>query len=385
VTEPAQPAVSESPSSQGWSTKKWVTNIAGGLILAIGLRVLVSFEDRLPSFGVVLPTYTLGFLVAVFVHELGHLVAALLVRFEVVTFAAWPVVAHRSGQRWKLGVWRPGRFSIGGFVSACPLGTHDLVKRMLWITAGGPAASWTLVIVAAVLVVFLEGGSQSWVSTLLTALVFWSALIGIISLVSHSGKHALSDGSRIRMLRRGGPEAERFVCIMILLAKSMRGQRPRDWDPELVRRAATHLDYSPDSMSGQVLRYNWLHDSRQLEEAGPLAEWIAGRIQSREGQQAWQFEVAWFKARHRADLPAARQWFDRAGGPGRSPAIRCAYFKAKAAIDLAEQRWLDAAAAARAVAIESDKISLVGVASAIRDEAEELLRDVESAKASAQA
>lgn len=381
MTESAQPAASETTSSRGWSTKKWVTSIVGGLVLGIALRLLVAFGERLPSFGIVLPAYTIGFLGAVLVHEIGHLTAAVLVGFEVVAFAVWPLLVHRAGQKWRVGIWRPGRSRIGGFVSACPVGTHNLVKKMGWITIGGPAASWILAIAAALLASFAQEGSQNRVFTLLTALAFWSVLFGIASLLPSSGKSPLSDGARLRVLIRGGPQAERFVSILVLFANSMRGQRPREWDPDLVRRASCDLDDHPDSISGQAFRYNWLHDTRQLEAAGPLAEWIAERVQSKESQEAWRLEVAWLQARHYGNLLAARQWFNRVAGPGKGSAARCAYFKAKAAIDLAEHRWDDAGSSAGEVVRESGKLAGAGIATAIRDEAEAILREVESAKA----
>jgi len=381
VTEPAEPAASEKTSSQGWSTKKWVINIVGGLMVGIGGRLLVAFEDRLPSFGIVLPIYTLGLLVSTLVHELGHLVAALLAGFEVVTFAVWPVIIQRAGAKWKLDIWRPGRFSIGGFVSAFPVGTHALVKRMLWITAGGPVASWSLAIFAGAFAIYGTQHSRVWVSTVLTALVFWSFLMGVASLRTYTGTQSLSDGSRFRLLRRGGRPAERFVSIVVLIASSMRGQRPRDWDPDIVHRLACDLDNTPDSMAAQTLRYNWLHDTWQSEEAETLVEWIAERIQSRKGRQVWQFELAWFQARHRANLEGAHESFDRASGLGKSSAVPLAYFKAKAAIDLAEQRWADAEVSAHEVLKETEKLTNAGIAAAIRDEAKEILQELEAAKA----
>jgi hypothetical protein len=247
---------------------------------------------------------------------------------------------------------------------------------MLWVTVGGPAASWALAIAAVALAIFGAARSQVWLSTLLTALVFWSVLGGIASLSPNRGKYAVNDGDRLRMLVRGGPQADQFVSITILLAHSVQGQRPREWDPDLVRRAAYALDDNPDLTIGQALRYNWLHDTRQLEEAGPLVEWIAGRIHTGEGQAVWQLEAAWFQARYCANLLAARQWFDRVAGPGKSPASRCAYFKAKAAIDLAEQRCAHAEASAHQVLREAEKLTHAGIATAIRDEAERVLEEV---------
>ena len=389
MTEPLHPdrkaqpdapvGFSEGVPKRGWTKKKWAYNIVGGLVLGIALNLFRPLEDRLPPASVLVPTYTLGLLASILAHEAGHLIAALAVRFEVVAFAVWPFKIHRTKQGWRLGFLELSGSGIGGSIAAYPVGTDDLVRRMLWIVVSGPAASWVLGIAATVVLLFPEAGSNVWVSTTLTALAFWSLLCGITSLLPNLGKYGVSDGARLRKLRGGGPRAEQFVSLLILVADAMRGRRPRDWDPDLIRRASDPMDDTLDSVSGQALRYNWLHDTRRLEEAGPLVEWIAARMPSKEARMVWRLEAAWFQARHRGDLIAARQWFDHLAKPGKAPNVRCAYFKAKAAIACAEEQWADAAAAAREVVKESNKLTVIGIAEAIRDEAEAVLRDITSA------
>src|SRR5215472_8774022 len=122
-------------------------------------------------------TFLLFFVAAVFLHELGHAAAAVMVRFQVQSFAVGPVMMHREAAGLR---FRRTRIKIGGLVTIVPVGLHDLAKRMLIVVTGGPASSFLLAGLA-----FAAGRSfggplqSSWMIPF--SLV--SGAVGIISLV----------------------------------------------------------------------------------------------------------------------------------------------------------------------------------------------------------
>src|ERR1700760_4126658 len=82
--------------------------------------------------------FLLFFAAAIFVHELGHAAAAVVVRFQVQSFTVGPLMLHREAAGLP---FRRSRVKFGGLVTIVPVGLHDLGKRMLIVVAGGPASS----------------------------------------------------------------------------------------------------------------------------------------------------------------------------------------------------------------------------------------------------
>ncbi|WP_395644796.1 site-2 protease family protein [Terricaulis sp.] len=131
-----------------------VRPVAG--VLAIFAIILVISAD---SISPDLYGWRWGFLLAgwfpvIFLHELGHALAAQLAGWRVLAFHVAP---------WALRL-RPFRLSfaghlggpdIGGYVAAVPRTlAADSKWRQTWFTAGGPIASWICVLVCFALAVF---------------------------------------------------------------------------------------------------------------------------------------------------------------------------------------------------------------------------------------
>src|SRR6185312_4122096 len=80
------------------------------------------------------------FAIAVVVHEVGHVIGALAVNFRVCSFIVGPITIRWNSRRPSI---RWGTLTIGGMVSFAPGGVYDLRRRMLIVTAAGPAASFS--------------------------------------------------------------------------------------------------------------------------------------------------------------------------------------------------------------------------------------------------
>ncbi|MGK7312516.1 MAG: hypothetical protein ACN0LA_09775 [Candidatus Longimicrobiales bacterium M2_2A_002] len=64
-----------------------------------------------------------------------------------------------------------------------------------------------------------------------------SLAIAVATLFPGRASGFLTDGARLLQLLRGGPEAEADAALVTLMAWSVAGVRPRDWDPDVVKSA----------------------------------------------------------------------------------------------------------------------------------------------------
>lgn len=186
-------------------------------------------------------------------HELGHLLGGSLAGFAWRLFAVGPLLL----------IWQDGRTLVqynkhvsmwGGFASALPnnwsAGFDWLKRGMLLVVAGGPIASAVLALAAGAGSLLLP--SPLSVFCALTAL--FSTAIAIATMLPNTLGGMPSDGKRWLMLLRGGPEAERWCALGLLIALDLAGKPPREWPEDLVARATGAEDGSCDHLSGRILR-----------------------------------------------------------------------------------------------------------------------------------
>ena len=139
----------------------------------------------------------------------------------------------------------------GGLGGAAPTDSRNLVRRMTVYVAGGPVAS-LLLAVSAFGLLFVVPPS---VGVILTLVAVASLGIGVVTLIPNKAGGLVSDGARLKMLRGGGPEAVRWSAIGALGGASMAGERPRDWDEDLIRSSLAHPDNSLDDAGASSTAY----------------------------------------------------------------------------------------------------------------------------------
>jgi hypothetical protein len=239
---------------------------------------------------------------------------------------------------------------------------------MLAMTAGGPLASLLAGTAAALWAWRIERASSQWLFWLVFLFSVLSLAAGLVGLLPLRGKHFPSDGLRIRMLLRSGPQAERWSNLALLAGASMEGTRPRDLDPELIRQVTTIQDESPDAFAATAFAYNWAVDSGRLDEAaGLLRRTLEERQRRPEPARAvWLCEAAWFEAVFRQDLCGAKHWMEHPENR-ESRFSAGARWKAQAAIAALEGRFDEAESAARNALKELEHSPDQGVVKAIRE------------------
>lgn len=201
-------------------------------------------------------------LVVLAVHELGHLAGGRISGFRFAMFAVGPIFITREGTlkiRWNrsLALW-------GGIAAAVPV-RHDNLNRAMGIyMAGGPLASMLLAVV-------LWGISARVEIRIMAA---FSALIGIVTLIPMRSGGFLSDGARLLMLIRNGPQARRWSALAAVGACAYTMTRPRDWPRELIEQARSIPDASCDDLSAAWLDFRAALDSGDEQRAAAAIDYV---------------------------------------------------------------------------------------------------------------
>ena len=299
------------PGDRGSSRQLSLPRLLWTGLFCLSLGVLeLYFRVEPPGIALFLALTAIAAISSVAAHEIGHAIGGMAAGFRIIMIAIWPVRLWREGDSWRFGWLR--RKALAGFVVPCPVGAHNLVTRMFVGVAAGPCASALAGIVAGVLAAHASHGWPRWLAHELNLIAIFSILIAATDLLPARYRNVTGDGMRLRMLLRGGAEAERYCAVSLLGASSAGGVLPREWDPSLVRLAAGPADGSPDAHAGRAQAYNWAMDVGEIEEAElALAEALAQEWPDEE-RAIWYLEAACFQARIRGDLPAARRWLQQA-------------------------------------------------------------------------
>ncbi|MFN2317511.1 MAG: hypothetical protein ABR551_08025 [Gemmatimonadales bacterium] len=260
----------------------------------------------------VLLTPVTGWL-AVTLHELGHWAGAMLVRFRTLIVVVWPLRITRQGERLQIGtVWNLS--FIGGMVACMPTDTRHLRRRMAVLTAGGPLTSLVTGSVAVLAAAVWRGAAPAgWPGQLglilLSLFGVVSLLVGLSSLWPRETAGYRSDGARLRALAGGGAGVDQEFAAMTLSALSLTGARPREWNADLVLRAARTGDDPLLALAGQHLAWAWHLDHERLDDARVALDRVLEGVDRlpAEISSSMLLDAAWFRAWHDHDPAGARE------------------------------------------------------------------------------
>jgi hypothetical protein len=259
--------------------------VIGVLIRGSELGEVMRFSGDLSPFqwALLLAGAVVVVLAVLATHEAGHLLAGRLVGFRFLLFIAGPVRVAREGDRVRVG-WNRSLSLAGGIAATGP--TPDRLERLRERTAimvaGGPVTS--LLAGLAVGALYLAAGpgdaaagGPGVLPKLALIFALASLAIAVVTLFPGRASGFLTDGARLLQLLRGGPRAEADAALVALIAWSLAGVRPGDWDPDLVERALRDDD-GPFHATG--LHYAWRHaaDAGDEEAAASYRKALLGRL-----------------------------------------------------------------------------------------------------------
>lgn len=279
---------------------------------------------------------------AVLAHELGHLTGGALAGSRPLLLMVGPMKVTWVAGRPQLGLNRSLNLA-GGVAAAAPDDDRDLVRRQLLMVAGGPLTSLLL---GALLFLAMTATTGLTNFVLLLAALL-SLAIGVITLLPMQASGFYSDGARILLLLRGGPQAERLGAAALIVGAMMAG-RIAQVDPSIVARATALGDGSLDDIGAALLAYTWALARGEVAEAGRHIDHALAHEATyvSPARPALLNEGAYYLARHRGAAAQARAYFEQARGAAIvEPHDR---LRAEAAVLLAEGRPDEARAAAEA-------------------------------------
>ncbi len=247
---------------------------AGGLLkpsgilgwLAVSLQALNAWD---------LLALPVLFLLVIAVHELGHLTGGLAsgMKFLLLIFGPFQWSATPEGVRFR---WVTNLGLMGGIAATMPVKMDNLRNQLLPMIAGGPLASLGLAVVAAAIAVSSSGrlaGYTSIISLLSTA-------IFLVTAIPFRAGGFMSDGMQLVEVLRGGVGVVERSDLVRLMAQSLAGTRPRDWDADLVTRLETMNSAEPlRLMACWMLLLQRAMDQHDAEGAAVLARRLAERCE----------------------------------------------------------------------------------------------------------
>ncbi|HKE33302.1 MAG TPA: hypothetical protein VKD65_16335 [Candidatus Angelobacter sp.] len=261
----------------------------------------------------------IAFIVAVVVHQAGHLLAGRIAGFEAVK-----INFRRFTLREKL---EPTDVLSLGLIVMRPLGADRLRRRLTYLVAGGPLAS---LLVPVLLETGLRVARSYWGTIyflvpagihLLSAL---SILLGVGSLlpdIDASGN--FSDGTRLLMLLKNDFRASRWLAILELQQGLNAPEHPNGWGEDLIARALGHKDESFDTVAANWLGYLWASARQDLGQATKCLEEALTGLATSPGHLRDRIflEAAVFQAWYRHNLFKAQLWQSQILDPESLPAV----------------------------------------------------------------
>jgi hypothetical protein len=203
----------------GATPKGQTTHVLLGVALGVAIVVGGLRYAWLDAIGPVCLAFLPAFYLAVLVHELGHLVAALALGFRWREFAVGAIIIRREAGRVR---WHfvASRLVAGGQVQGVPRSSDGVRGQFLIVLAAGPIAT------ALLFVVLLFLPRSPWT----TALGLCNVLCALTSWLPYYTGGYVIDAKAMLLLRDGGPEGDGLAAVLFLAAADGQGVAPRDWD-----------------------------------------------------------------------------------------------------------------------------------------------------------
>lgn len=299
-----------------------VIGVLFGGFIGWALGNLVSFDEGL--FEALGLWWTLWGLVAmvffaILLHELGHVIGGKRAGFQFAMLVVGPIKIVKEQGRLQFK-WNTSLGMAGGLALMLPKGAPTR-QQLGYYILGGPSASWigaiVLVVVGYIGYQASDGLSRDLFSlALMGALI--SASIGCATLIPSRMGGFDSDGAQWRDVKKGGHRAERKMLMYAILGESMRGIRPRDWEPLLLDQARSFQSDEPSVIQVALAVFLYQHylDAGDTERARVSLDRAYGMREAYPGpaRGSLHVEAAYFKARYSGNREQAEAALAQAKG-----------------------------------------------------------------------
>lgn len=284
--------------------------VVGGLCARHGLRLPHHAAWSRGQVAGLLALLPVAWLLAVLLHELGHVLAGQTQRFRFRWLVVGPLVWKHEAGRLHFA-WNKSLNLAGGMALCLPPSDGDLRRRFMVFGAGGPLGSVAWAAVALGTYGLLPAAASAVGQVLALALAASggiSALLALLTLIPMHLGGFYSDGGRLLHLWRGDAAGQLDLALITALAHSTAGTRPRHLPQGLLAAVAALPQELPFKCYAHYYLYLAALDAQQIEQAGQYLAAYRGQLLQQPAaiQASGWLESAFFAAAYQHDLPAAR-------------------------------------------------------------------------------
>jgi hypothetical protein len=286
----------------------------------------------LPFLALSVGVTTVALILAVLLHELGHVVAGYAFGFRVARVHLGPLEIRDYG-RPRVRLVR----SLSAGVILVPVDRAAALGPMRWGLIASTAAGPLTGLVSGAFLIALAGGLRLADPFSLTQVLGQMSLIlGVFNLLPIRSGEQLADGRRIFSLIVRNRECGHILASTLMMGEALSGRRPREWDPGLL----ALMERSPNDVFARLCLYDAAIDRGEIDLAGQhLDAAVELRKENWNAADGILFtEAAYYAARHRRNARAARALMGLADGADVADYMRA---RAEAAVLCAEGRGLE--------------------------------------------
>ncbi len=297
-----------------------VAMVVGAGTVLLYLLVRDSFGLALPPWPVSIITVIVALFLSVFAHEIGHLIAGIVQKFQFHLFTVGPFKVEKTDRGLRPGL-NLNLNVAGGLTLMVPTSKTFNRSEYAWFIAGGPIASFLFFIILATAAFTVNSvyGAEG----VANSVVYFSWLTSVISL--GIGATALfpdeengleTDGTHLKDLLRGGKKALIKQYVMQLYTSTFNGTRPRDYDTEILAKLKriTAEQKSNNSIIAKLFTYVHLLDKDEVEKAGEIINELtatADEVKNELLNPSIFLEKSFFEAYYNDNIETAEQYFEK--------------------------------------------------------------------------
>jgi hypothetical protein len=309
---------------------------------------------------------------AIAIHELGHLIAVLIVGWQVLHVVIGPFNWEKQGDGFKLRL-RSRRLSVLGHVTWFPIGLHRYHLRWGFCCSGGILANLLFALVCLIVLLVWHTLSDTsshrpeqsvfrfllkpddWITAVAQEGLVMNLVYAALNTIPYRSQKFTSDGGLLLGLLTKRPRLPITFLVRAGLGGTLfHGIRPREWDGEVIQRLLHSACTPLETAEAQLCGYYRALDSEQLEEAGTLLQKALSLVDDLEGhvRSAILVEAAYFEGFHRRNAIVARKWLHQATN---RELAEHTFLRAAAAVLLAEGLFVGAATSAEAALEKAER------------------------------
>ena len=252
-----------------------------------------------------------SFLLVLAIHEAGHLLGGFSrgMRFLLYIVGPFQLSQTQSGIRFN---WIFNLGTFGGLAAATPDPNKPLRPQFLNLIAGGPLASILLAIICFSTLFFVDGRLFAH----LAMIGLMSLFIFIVTAIPSQLGGMMSDGKQFLEVIGGGDAVLVRQKFSTLIAQSMAGIRPRDWDADWLEPATENSSTDPMRLvATRQLALLAAQDRADFSTADKHADWLAENYQDYPlgFRQSLTIELCLY-ALKRDNVNAAKIWLAQSKG-----------------------------------------------------------------------